>query len=70
MQRLVDSDYFRRRATEEEAAAESAVDDRARQSHLDLARRYLEVADGRSMPAGVVAETSVGLIGAEFRIIE
>ena len=39
-------DYFSRRASEERAAADAAQDARAREAHLELARRYIEAADG------------------------
>ena len=37
--------YFARRAREEREAAEEATSALARQSHLDVARRYQELAD-------------------------
>ena len=35
-----DADYFRRRANEERAAAEHAVEGAARNAHLEMAERY------------------------------
>ena len=40
-------DYYARRAAQERLAADEAVDPRARESHLELARRYDEAAQGR-----------------------
>jgi hypothetical protein len=39
-----DFQYFHRRASEERAAAQSAMHPVARQSHLELANRYEEMA--------------------------
>ena len=38
--------YFRRRANEEREAALKCSDPNARRSHLELAKRYQEQADG------------------------
>ena len=40
------ADYFLRRAEEERAAADSAADERAAQTHLSLAARYEAMAKG------------------------
>ena len=39
-------DYFARRAAQEREAALRATDSRARESHLELAKRYEEAAQG------------------------
>jgi hypothetical protein len=39
-----DVSYFRRRATEEKAAAQKAVHWQARQRHLEMAKRYDDLA--------------------------
>ena len=39
-----DASYFRRRATEEKAAALKALHSQARQSHLEIAERYADLA--------------------------
>ncbi len=39
-------DYYARRAAQERLAADQARDPRARESHLELARRYDEAARG------------------------
>ena len=44
--RLDGTDYFARRAEQERLAADEARDPRARESHLELARRYDEAARG------------------------
>ena len=46
--------YYRRRAAEEQMAARTATDLRVRDTHLELARRYSEIADADV--AAVVAE--------------
>ena len=69
-----DSDYFRRRADEEKAAAERASDPRARQSHIDLAERYADAAraiDGAAK-AGEPHQAPaapIPLLQPEFRIL-
>ena len=44
--KLDGADYFTRRAEQERLAADEARDPRARESHLELARRYDEAARG------------------------
>jgi hypothetical protein len=46
VERVDQSDYFRRRAEEERAAAAKAGDERAAQSHRALAARYDAKANG------------------------
>ncbi len=72
-----DSNYFIRRASEEQAAAARADDPRARQSHIDLAERYCNAArasgsadsadddDAPTMEPSVAAR----LLQREFRIL-
>ena len=65
------SDYFRRRADEEKAAAERASDPRARQSHIDLAERYADASraiDGGAK-AGEAEPVPIPLLRPEFRIL-
>ena len=70
-----DSAYFRRRADEEQAAAERATDPRARQSHIDLAERYAETARALegAAKANEAAEPApsapIPLLQPEFRIL-
>lgn len=68
-----ESNYFKRRASEERAAAQRARDPRARQSHIDLAERYSHAAgDGRLIANDEASlESSVGgpLLQPEFRIL-
>ena len=62
------AEYFERRASEELAAAEQASSDHARQSHLELAKRYSEAArtadrrDGRD-------DEAAPLLPSDFRIL-
>ena len=63
-------DYCRRRAAEERAAAAQAADERAAQSHRDLAEHFEELAshaDDGWMPEEPVPSTST--LPADFRII-
>jgi hypothetical protein len=46
-----DFEYFERRAIEERAAADRAAHLSARQSHLELASRYSEMAKATRIPA-------------------
>lgn len=61
-------DYLQRRADEEDAAADRAASEKARDLHHELATRYRDAAisDG----AGVVADTVSSTRPKEFRIIE
>ena len=45
-----DCQYFTRRAAEERAAAEQATHPVARESHLELAERYADMAIATNMP--------------------
>ena len=49
-----DFEYFQRRASEERAAADLAIHSSARQSHLELANRYDEMAKATKIPADVI----------------
>ena len=69
-----DSQYFLRRADEERAAAKRASDPRARQSHLDLADRYVDAARTVSEAIELVETdpaqiTSAPILQPEFRIL-
>jgi hypothetical protein len=71
-QATTNSAYFMRRASEERAAALRAQDPRARQSHSDLAERYLQAVQtgvlerDEDAPAHIAA---VPLLQPEFRIL-
>ena len=54
-----DFDYFERRAAEEILAAEHAVHSSARQSHLELASRYSEMAKATRIPADILEYPSL-----------
>jgi hypothetical protein len=60
--------YYRRRASEEEQAANAATDQRVRQAHTDLAKRYSDAAEGLS-EEDLPSPSSGPAIGPEFRII-
>lgn len=61
-------DYLERRALEEDAAAERALTDKARELHVELATRYREAADADApAPPEPPAKTSRP---KEFRILD
>jgi hypothetical protein len=49
-----DFEYFQRRAAEEQVAAENAAHASARESHLELASRYSEMAKATRIPADIL----------------
>jgi hypothetical protein len=70
----IDSAYFARRASEEQAAADRAHDPRARQTHADLARLYSRAARacGRKVANdehAIAPGVAVPLLQPEFRIL-
>jgi hypothetical protein len=70
MQNRQSRDYFERRADEERAAAEKAGDERAAQSHRELAKHYHNIARGSEEAPGRDAEVpSPGILPREFRIV-
>jgi hypothetical protein len=60
--------YYERRAGQERAAADRALDERARQMHLELARRYNEAAADSAVPMPIETHRP-GLLTPEFRIL-
>jgi hypothetical protein len=70
-QQSTDFSYFKRRASEEQAAAQRALDPRARQSHSELAERYSQAAEtGRADGVdGHEADGAMPLLQPEFRIL-
>lgn len=57
-------EYLIRRLTQEEAAAESATDSRARQSHLEMARRYRDACnEAETEDAGIRIDRVQGPAG-------
>jgi hypothetical protein len=54
-----DFEYFERRALEERVAADRAVHSSARQSHLELASRYSEMAQATRIPADILDVSGV-----------
>jgi hypothetical protein len=70
MQKPAPTDYFQRRAEEERAAADSAADKRAAESHLSLAARYDAKAKGSPVRELKVDDTDEGgILPKEFRIL-
>jgi hypothetical protein len=68
MTRPDSADYFHRRALEERAAAELAHDERAANSHRELARRYDEKAEDG--PGAEAEEPEFGsVLPDEFQIL-
>ena len=69
MQGAAAKNYFLRRAAEERAAAEQALDDRAAQSHRELADRYEQQANGAADCQPDAVERLDGTLAKEFRIL-
>lgn len=67
---LEQHDYFERRAEEERSAAAEAADERAAQSHRDLAQRYERKAhDDAEVDDGAPEALSTMIPGEGFKII-
>ena len=62
-------EYMRRRASEEQAAADRAASDKARDLHRELAARYRDAADTRLALVQSEPEMMHGL-PMDFRILE
>jgi hypothetical protein len=63
-------DYFERRSFEEDAAAEQASDERAAQSHRELADHYRNIANGsEQLPADEETGGGDGILSKDFRIL-
>ena len=63
-------DYFERRSAEERTAAEQASDERAAQSHRELAEHYRNVANGsEQLPAEDEGDSEAESLPKEFRIV-
>jgi hypothetical protein len=70
MQNAQSKDYFERRADEERVAADKAADERAAQSHRELARHYRNIASGsEEAPGRDVEAPAQGILPREFRIV-
>lgn len=62
--------YFERRAVEERLAAENAADERAAQSHRELAERYRKIATGcEEVPAEKMDALGPGILPKDFSIV-
>jgi hypothetical protein len=63
-------DYFERRSSEEQAAAEQASDERAAQSHRELADHYRNIANGsEEPPVDDDTGSGEGILPKDFRIL-
>jgi hypothetical protein len=63
-------EYYARRAHEERVAAQSAPDERAAQSHRELAAHYEKVAAGEEEPSSSRGDRSrLPAGGSPFRIV-
>ena len=60
--------YLKRRALEEEAAAQRAATDKARELHVELATRYREAADSDEPPPPELPASTTR--PTEFRILD
>ena len=67
MEKPYSHDYFERRAEEERVAADTATDERAAQSHRELADRYRALAGG-ARPATAEPQPA-GALSRNFRIV-
>ena len=63
------SEYMRRRACEEESAAERASSPKVRELHIELADRYRDAAMGRPLPMSPDEAPRFGLPD-DFKILE
>lgn len=64
------NDYFQRRAEEEREAAEQAADERAANSHRELADHYVRLAEDESVKRPDRDEQHAsGTLPKEFRIL-
>jgi len=62
--------YFRRRAKQEQVAAETATDERAARPHRELAEEYRKRASGKEAPDGEEPETvGSGILSSDFHIL-
>ena len=69
MQQPGSKDYFQRRAEQERTAAEQAGDERAAQSHRELAERYDEMAKQEPGEIRGDDQPQSGIMPKDFRIV-
>jgi hypothetical protein len=69
MHQMHPSHYFERRAEEERAAAQRATNERAAQSHRELADRYHDLATGAEQPLSEDGAGDAGILWKDFRIV-
>jgi hypothetical protein len=71
MENIDPLDYFRRRAEEERAAADSAADDRAAETHRALAARYDAKANGCAVrDCAKDPPRDCGTLSSDFTILD
>ena len=64
------SDYYARRAEEERLAAANAREERAAQSHRELADHYSKLANGSAqLPGEGSVPLNAGTVSKDFRIV-
>ena len=63
------TDYFLRRAAEEQDAADNAADERSASLHRQLAAHYRKCADDCAPPAPEEEQSPAGTLHAEFQIL-
>ena len=61
--------YYAQRAEEERLAAVNASDERAAQSHRELAVCYLELSDGTGLLPTDDAAAQIRIVSKDFRIV-
>ena len=64
------SQYLKRRAGEEQVAANRCSDPKVREIHVELATRYRSAAKGDAPPRTAAAELRATLLPSDFRILE
>ena len=69
MQDIEQSEYFNRRAEEEREAARTATDERAAESHRELADRYDAKAKHESEEEVADEQTESSTLSKDFRIL-
>ena len=61
--------YYAQRAEEERLAAANAPDERAAQSHRELALRYLKLSDETERLPADEAAAEIRIVSKDFRIV-
>ena len=63
-------EYLHRRASEEQAAAQCAGSEKARELHMELAARYRDAAEIRVAPLRPEPELAVHGLPLDFKILD